>query len=884
MNWWQRLVRRNRMEECLDSELRFHFDRLVADRRAAGMSEQEARRAARLEFGGLAQVQEDCRDARGTMWIENAWSDLRYALRTLGRSPGFAATAIATLALGIGANTAIFSVVYAVLLKPLPYARPSELVAVSTYIPQMRARFPSLPVRAVDFLEFRRSASKLGQLAAIYPAGFNLTGAGQPERLFGARVSGNMFSLLGVAPERGRGFLPEEDQAGREHVIMISHDLWMRRFGGDPAILNRTLLLDGEPYQVVGVMPAGFLFPTGKQLHPLVVLPRHIDIWKPMAFAPYEIQSEGSWDYGVIARLARGATLAQTQQELDAICAAISKTLPADFHATLAAQITPLSRVFTGDVRQGLILLLGAVGLLLLIACVNLANLLLARMGSRGREFATRAALGAARGRLVRQLLTECLAISALGGLVGLAVAEGASRLLMALAPAELAGLAEFGLSLPVLLFTALASLATGAAFGLMPAFQTARRDLHEHLKDGTRGATSGRRSGRLRRALVATEVALCTGLLAVAGLLLHSFVKVMQVDKGFTAERIISADFATPEPGYQDQRRIAFYRDLVDGVRALPGVAAAGAISALPLRAESNTRMIYLESDAKERLDRPVAAFRVATPGYFATMRIPLVAGRDFAEREAEQAAIVGASLVRRLWPGRTPASVVGLRIKPGGPQEKPDTIVGVVRDVRTNGLEGDALPAVYRPHSQVAFDTMTLVVRTAGEPETMAAAVRAAAWKIDPDLPIAPMVTMRQILSRVVAPRRFQLVLVALFAALALALAVVGIYGVTSYAVARQTQEIGLRLALGAGCGDVVRQVFGQGMRPVWLGLLAGLAAARGGAAVVRGLLFGVDALDPLALGAVVLVLLAAAGAACYLPARRASRLDPVTALRVE
>ncbi|HTX35519.1 MAG TPA: ABC transporter permease [Bryobacteraceae bacterium] len=888
MNWLQRLLQPARLEDRLSAELRYHFDRLVADGLRAGLPEAAARRAARLEFGGLAQVEEDCRDARGTQWVESAVADLRYAFRTLRRSPGFAFAAIATLALGIGANTAIFSVVYAVLLKPLPYARPAELVSISTYIHEMRNRFPSLPVTAKDFVEFRRDSHKLIQLAAIGPAGFNMTGAAgisaEPERIFGARVSANLFSLLGVMPERGRAFLPEEDHPGSDHVVILSHNFWMRRFAGDPAVVGRTLILDGAGYQIVGVMPAGFLFPTGKQLQPVAPLPMRDDIWKPIAFSDDETREEDSWNYGVIARLAPGASMAQAQQELDAICAAISKGFPPNMHLSLGAQLTPLKTIYSGDVRQGLLALLGAVGLLLLVACVNLANLLLARLGSRGREFATRAALGAPRWRLVRQLLTECLAISVAGAAVGLALARVGTRLLISLAPVDLATIRSASLNTPVLWFTALAALATGTAFGFLPALQTARRDLHKNLQEGSRGATAGRRSSRLRRTLVALEVALSTGLLAVAGLLLHSFVQVMNVDKGFNAERILATDLALPEKQYDQPRTTAFVRQLVENVRALPAVTAAGAVNALPLTGDYNTRMVYLESDTRKLPDRPVASYRVVTPGYFTTMQIPLLAGRFFSGNEPAPAAIVSLSLARRLWPGIAPEAVPGRRVRPGGEDVKAIPIIGVVKDVRGDGLEKEPLPTIYRPHAQEPFVNMTLVVRTARDPESLAPAVRTAIRNLDRNLPVPAMRTMRQMISFYVARRRFQMVLVVLFAALALALAVVGIYGVTSYAVTRQTQEIGLRMALGAGQGEVVRGVLGQGMRPVLLGLVAGLAAARAGAALVRGLLFGVTALDPIALGGVVLLLLAAAAAACYIPARRAARLDPVSALRAE
>jgi predicted permease len=885
MNWWQRLIRRDHMEDRLSAELRYHFDRLVADGVRAGLTAPEARRSARLKFGNLTQVAEDCREARGTLWLESAWADFRYALRTLRRAPGFSFAAIATLALGIGANTAIFSVVYAVLLKPLPYSRPSELVALDTYIREMRDRFPSLPVTAKDFTEFRRSSRKLAEVAAVGPAGFTLSGDGEPERIFGARVSANLFPMLGVMPERGRAFLPEEDHPGRDQVVILSHDFWMRRFAGDPSVVGGSLVLDGAKYQVVGIMPAGFLFPTGKELHPLAPLPAHDDVWKPIAFSDAETRQEDGWDYGVVARLAQGATIAQAQQELDSICAAISKTFPADARLTLGAHIKPLRTVYSGDVRQGLVSLAGAVSMLLLIACVNLANLLLARFGSRGREFATRAALGAPRLRLVRQLLTECLTIALAGGVAGLALAEAGTSALIAMAPRDLTGVHAAGLSAPVLWFAALVSLATAVAFGLIPAWQTARRDLHENLKEGGRGATSGRRSGRMRRALVAVEVALSTGLLSVAGLLLHSFVQVMHVDKGFNAERVLAADLDLPEKRYGSARGAAlFLSHLVDEVRALPSVASAAAVSALPLTGDYNTRMIYLESDTKKILDRPVASYRVVTPGYFATMEIPLLAGRLLAAEEPAASAMLSASLAHKLWPDRAPRDVVGLRVRPGGNDVDPVTVVGVVKDVRGDVLEKDPLPTIYRPYSQEPFENMTLVLRTARDPGTLAPAVRATLTKVDRNLAIPNMRTMRQIISSTVARRRFQMTLVLLFAALALVLAAVGIYGVTSYAVSRQTQEIGLRMALGAGQDEVVRGVLKQGMRPVVMGLAVGLVAACSGAALVRNLLFGVGALDPVAFGGAIAVLLSAAVAACYVPARRAAQLDPGSALRAE
>jgi predicted permease len=885
MNWWQRLLRKSYMEDRLDAELRYHFERQVADNLRSGMPEEEARRAARLEFGGLDKVKEDCRDARGTQWVESTLQDIRFALRGLRRSPGFAMAAIGTLALGIGANTAIFSVVYAVLLKPLPYARPDRLVSILTIIPQMRSRFPSLPLRAQDFLEFQKTNTVFSGMSAITPTDFNLTGSGEPERLSGARVSANLFTLLGTEPQQGRGFLPEEDEPGRDRVIVISHALWLRRFGGDPGALNRVLSLDGQDYQVVGILPEDLLFPTGKQIHTMAAFGPRVDVFKPMAFTHDELTTE-SFSWGAVARLKPGVSMAAARQQLDGIALTIVQQLRKQdpgLDVDLRTQLQPIREVFSGSARGGLIVLLGAVGLLLVIACVNLANLLLARMTNRGREFAARAALGAPGGRLVRQLLTESLAISALGGAAGLLVAWCGTSVLTKLAPADLPAVSSLPLNLPVLLFTMAAALLTGMAFGLAPAFGTARVNLHEQLKEGSRAAGTGLRAKSLRRVLVTVEVALSTGLLAVAGLLLHSFVNVMNVDKGFTAENILAAKLSLEGKNLKNRQVADFYRQLVEHVRTLPGVAAAGAVSALPL-SESGTRMVYLDSDTAIALDRPIAGFRIVTPGYFSTMGIRLLSGRFLSDQEPAPAAVIGADLARRLWPGEPVANAVGKRVCTDGPKGGEVTIVGVAADVRTGALEREPTPGFYRPHSQFPSREMTLVVRTIQEPQALATAVRAEAWKLDRNLPISEMKTMREIVSASVAARRFQTMLVVLFAALSLVLALVGIYGVTSYSVARQTQEIGLRMALGAQGSNVLRSVLVQGLQPVVVGLVCGLIAARLGAVAVRSFLFGIGPLDPLALGGVACVLLFAAVLACYLPARKASRLDPVIALRCE
>jgi putative ABC transport system permease protein len=882
------LLRRARLERELDDELRDFLEAAVEQKVRNGMSREAATRAVRAQMGSIESVKDHVRDVGWESFLQSAWQDVRYSVRTLRRAPEYAGVAVLTLALGIGANTAIFSIVYPLLLKPLPYARPEELVAVSTYIPQLRSKFPSLPVRAVDFGEFRRSNRVFSEMSAILPADFNLTGVSEPERLYGARVSANLFSVLGVAPEHGRTFLPEEDVEGRDRVVVISHELWVRRFGSDQGVLNRPLSLNGQNCVVVGIMPAGFLFPTGKQLHPLVPLGPRVDVWKPMGFTRDELTSEGSWDWGVLARLRPGTSITAAQEDINRIAEAIVKRVSAQIPRSgfdVRAQLQPLQETFSGNVRQALLVLVSAVGLLLVIACVNLANLLLARISSREPEFATRKALGASRMRLARQLLTESVTIAGIGGIVGLLVASWAGPLLLSLAPPEMPPLPAEPFSRAVLMFAVVAAVAAGIAFGVVPAFEMSRGQAAESLKGGSRTLTPGLRSGRARMLLVTLEVALCTGLLAVAGLLLHSFVNMVNVDKGFAVEKILTADIVLSGREYPPPRAIAFYRELVERVRTLPGVTSAGAVSALPLMRQSSTTQIHLESDTQHRLlERPVAAYRNVTGGYFATMEIPLLAGRLFGDDESGPAAVISASLARALWPGIPHSQVLGRRIRQGDLKSALVTIVGIAGDVRGTALDRDPFPVIYRPHSQGPSREMTLVLRTAHMPETLANAARAEIWKIDANVPAPAVRTMREIVSASTAHRRFETMLIVLFGALALALAVVGIYGVASYAVTSRTQEIGLRIALGAGRPDVIRRIVISGMAPVGIGLAVGLVGARLATTAVRSLLFGVGPLDPVAFGGGCAVLLLAAVVASYIPARRAATVDPVVALRCE
>ena len=883
------LLRRSRFQADLREEIETHRALRQAALERNGVASDEAAWASRRAIGNVTLAVEEARDVWIVRVLDELWQDVRFALRGLRKSPSFAVAAICTLALGIGANTAIFSIVYAALLRPLPYANPDELVAVSAYIPRLEARYPSLAIRALDFEEFRRSNRVFSGMAAIRERNFNLTGSGEPERVFGARVSANLLSLLGVQPERGRAFLPEEDAPGRDRVVLISHDLWRRRFGSDPHLINRTLSLDGQPHVVIGVMPAGFLFPTGKQLHPQVELGPRIDVWKPAAFDREEMNDALiGFSWGVIARLEPGTTREAAQAQLDVIAAGIGQRMraaaPSLDEFELRTLINPLRQVYAGRSHQGLLMLMGAVGLLLVITCVNLANLLLARLSSRSRELATRAALGAPRSRLVRQLMTEGGVVAMLGGLAGLPIAAWGAHVLLWLAPSDLRAVYALSLNGPVLLFATAVVFATGLAVGLLPALELGRGQFRGALDDGSRGMTTGKSAGHVRRALVMSEVALCTALLVGAVLLIRSFANVMSVDRGFDVERVLSLDLTLSPERYQGSQRVAFYRDLLEDVRALPGVAAAGAISVLPLASESegNTFLIYRDTDTEVRIDRPVAQYRAVTLGYFAAIGVPLAAGRLVEAEEPAGNVVVSEALARRLWPDASLASVVGRRIKIQEVTDNPATIVGVVGDVRAAGLDRDPEPVLYVSHARTRARAMTVVVRTHQDPEALAAAVRSRIWQRDNSIPIERMKTMREIVAESVASRRFQTVLVLLFALLALGLALIGVYGVTSFAVTRQTREFGVRFAMGAQPSDLLRSVLGKGLRPVAAGLLLGMALAWVTARALRSFLFGVGPLDPVAFGAVSVALLATAALACYVPARRAARMDPVVALR--
>ena len=885
MNWnsWRK---RRGWESRMDAEFAFHLDSQINDYIRQGLSRKAAERRARREFGPVDLAKDECRDERAWQWLDHFLRDARYAGRSLRKSPGFAAAAILTLALGIGANTAIFSVVYAVLLKPLPYRQPGRIYSVEVVIPERRAQLPSLPVAVQAFLEWRKADTGF-DISALRPWECNVTGDGEPERLGGAQVSANFFSFLGVPPERGRGFSAEEEQPGRERVVVISDSLWRRRYGADPGLVGRSIRINEESYLVVGIASPSLLVPTGTLLHPLISFAPRIDIWRPIAPTAQELRNE-SWDHGVLVRPRPGADLERGRQRLEASLNALVHAEQPGIQTELIAQLVPIREIYAGKARLRILLIFGASMLLLLTACTNIANLFLARLASRSAEFATRIALGAGRARILSQTLTETTLLALLGGAAGALLAKYGTPLLAAHGPDEVRLLAGTHLNLPVLWFAIGASLLTGMLCGAFPAWQAYRKDAAAALQEGTRGALGGSRAARFRQVLVGVEIALGTVLLASAGLLLHSYVKVMGADRGYQVERVATVDLALSGERYSTSaKRVGFYRELTESVRSLPGIVAAGAISDLPATSGTSgaSRTIFYAADSDFEslvLARPVAMIRSVTPGYFGASGTALRAGRFFSAHEPVPVALIGESLARRLWPGETDAAIVGRTLRQGDVQGPLITVAGVVEDVRPGAVDREPPPLLYRPHDQWAGGQMSLVVRTAADPAALLPAVRAAIRKMDPDLPVPAVRTMREIVYASVAQRRFQMMLTSLFALVALLLGAIGIYGVVSYSVACRTRDIGLRIALGALRMDVMRWVFSDGMRPVVAGLIAGLAASVAIARAVQSLLFGVAPADPISLGMVVLAFLFTSGLACYLPARRAAALDPMTALR--
>jgi predicted permease len=816
--------------------------------------------------------------------MQTLWQDLRYGARMLFKNPGFTLIAVITLALGIGANTAIFSIVNGLLLNPLPYRNAERLAIIWTHSPgaNVALDWPS----PGQFSALKTENSVFEQLALAHGSNVILTGNGEPERLGAVRASSAVFSLLGAQAMLGRVFLPEEDTPVKTLTVILSHNLWRRRFGGDPKVLGQTLTINGRGYNVVGVMPADFAL--GHEVMPTVGGVAQAELLLPLPMSVEEMNNHGDENYNVLARLKPGATIVQAQAELNLAVRRLEQQFPKNYPQSrrFSLSIRPLLEQAVGDVRLALYVLLGAVGCVLLIACANVANLLLARAAAREREMAVRTAIGAGRWRVVRQLLTESVLLSAVGGALGLALAVWGLALLRWLNPNDIPRLASIGIDNRVLAFTTSVAMLTGVLFGLAPALRGSRVNLNETLKEGGRGLVGGHH--RLRDLLVVTEIALSLVLLIGAGLLIRSFVRVQQVEPGFEPKNVLSMRMSLIGPAYEEEaRRVSFYHRLWERIRRLPGVESAGGVSALPLTGGLGWGSITIEGyDASSGQSVIQADMRAASVGYFETMKIPLIRGRFFAEQDikgSQRVVIVDENMARTYWPKADP---VGKRLKFGGADSDSPwmSVVGVVADVKHYALDSDSRVALYVPHMQVGAGSLSIAVRTTADLLSAAAAVTREARALDPNLPLYDVKTMEQWLSESLARRRFAMLMLGVFAIVAMLLAGVGIYGVMSYAVAQRTREIGIRVALGAQTRDVLRLIVRQGMSLTGIGVGLGLVAAIAATRLMASLLFGVRATDPLTFAAIALLLALVALLACWIPARRATKVDPMVTLKYE
>ncbi|HYL05409.1 MAG TPA: ABC transporter permease [Thermoanaerobaculia bacterium] len=890
---------KQRLDAELAAEIEFHLERQTEENAARGMAPREARQAALRALGGVEQIKEECRAMRRVGYLENLLQDLRYGIRSFGRNRGLTAVAVLTLALGIGANTAIFSVIHGVLLLPLPYPRPDRIVSPWQATPS--SGDTRLGLSEAQLVRLRAGAApSLAEVGGYLLQGATLAGGPgvEPERIAAAWVSAGVCEALATAPALGR-CVRASDESGGEIAAVLADGLWRRRFGGDPGIVGRTVQIDGRPTLVVGVMPGGFALPEELAGGEPAQLYRSLPITAGKL-------NWGSYYLRPVARLRDGASPARALAEVLAVFAALRRENPgaAIDAPDYAVRVVPLRDDLVGDVRAALWVLLGAVAAVLLIACANVASLLLARAAERQREMAVRAALGAGAGRLVRQLLAESLLIALAGGAVGVGLAAAGLSVIARGGAGAVPRLGQVGLSLPVLFFTLAVCVFAAVLFGLVPAAQIAGLDLHRPLREDGRGTSAGRGRHRLQSILVVTEVAMASMLVIGAGLLLRSFAQLSRVDPGFAPHHLLAVQVNLPRRRYgENQRTTAFYRQLLERLRSLPGVQAAGAPSAPPLGGPSGDTRFQIEGGTPAgggTAGRPAGGDAgrhvytwLVTPGYFQAVGLTLVRGRPLLDADGPASPlvlVVNETLARAAWPGRDPLGK-RLRLDLGPAKMGPwIAVAGVVRPVTIRGLDEAPQPEAFLPEAQgMAEDgfpatSMNLIVRTAGEPLALAAAVRRAVSAADPAVPVSHLRTGDELVAHAAARSRFNLALLALFAAVALAMAAAGIYAILANAVRLRSREIGIRKALGAGSREVLRLLVGQAMRLTLAGLALGLAAAAGLTRFQQSLLFGVRPTDPLTFAGVALLLCAVALAACGIPARRALAVDPVEALRSE
>ncbi len=879
-------VREAEITEELSQHLQDHYEQALS----RGATEREAMDAALQELsvtdlgGELRRVERRVPQnpvpmgtQRKSNMIGDIGQDVKFGLRMLAKNPAFTAIAVLALALGIGANTAIFSVVNAILLRPLPYKNPQQLVMVWENATHLG--FPKNTPSPANFLDWQKQNTVFSGMAAFGERSFNLTGVGEPERLDGRRVSANLFDLLGVTPLIGRTFVADEDKPGTK-VAVLNESLWRRRFGSDPSVIGRAIALNGESYTVVGVVPRSVRLPAFGNWRD--------QVWVPLAFSSEEAANRGDHFLEVIARMKPGVTLQKARAEMETIAARLAQEYP-KYNLRIGAVVNPLHEEIVGNMKPALLILLGAVAFVLLIACANVANLLLARAAVRQKEIALRLALGADRARLTKQLLVESVMLSLVGGAVGLALAYVGMNVLTRFIPADVAHADTIAIDGKVLIFTLLVAVVTGVIFGLAPASQASRFNLNDTLKEGGRDPGSGARGKRLRSSLVIAEVAVSFILLIGAGLLINSFMHLRNLDPGFRADHLLTMKVDLSEVKYPTrERRITFFEEVLRRVRELPGVHSVAVAGNLPLTYNGDSMPIGVEGIPDPPPDQAAdVIYRAIGPGYFGTMGISLVRGRDFTDQDTADTryvVVVTEKTAQHYWPGQDP---IGKRIKPGSSTSDAPwrEVIGVVKDVRQNDFIAPPKMQMYFSYRQLRdLAPNALVVRTSVDPLSLATSVRNAIWSVDKDQPVADIDSMDHIVAGAVARQRFSMLLLAIFAGLALVLAAVGIYGVMSYSVAQQTREIGIRIALGAQRGDVLKMTVKQGLKLVGFGLVIGLASALVLTRVMATLLFGISATDPMTFTSISVVLLAVAILASYVPALRATRVDPLVALRTE
>ena len=873
------LLRRREVEQELSDELQYHVEAKTREYVANGLTREQARRNAMREFGGIEVSKENCRDTRRVRVIETLWQDTRFALRILRKSAGFTTTVILTLGLGIGANAAIFAAVYAILLKPLPYSQADRLVMVYEDVRLPNYQNDRNEPSPGNFSSWKNQNTVFETMAAYRNRSWNLTGSGEPVRVEGEMVSADFFTALRTNAGMGRVFTADDDRAGNAHVVVMTDGFWKTQFGSDQEILGKKILLDGESYDVIGVLPPGFHFPDLDD-----------QLWVPLALPAAELANFGSHYLNIFARLKTGVSLLQANKNLNLVARQLTELHP-DSNTGQTVSVVPLREVLVGSVRPTLLVLLGAVGLTLLIVCANVANLLLARASVRHREMAVRLALGAGRSRILAQLLTESLVLAFLGCALGLLLARVGINILKVLAAAQLPRVDELNMNGAVFAFALTITILSALVFGVIAAWQARGENPYDSLKSGVRESGAGPRL-RMRGLLVVTETALGVMVVIGAGLLLRSFLLIEQVPLGFEPQNVLTFRVIPRGERYsQLSQRATFYRQAVERIEALPGVQSAAGVSFIPLTFARGSKGFTIDGRAPSSAGQiPMANYDVVTPGYFSTMQIPLREGREFSwadTREGQPVVIINHAMAERYWPGADP---LGQRIRQGGPSDTEFpwlTIAGIVGDVREFDPLTAPRPTMYFPATQLANAGNVLrdwVVRTKGSPGGVAASIPTAIRDVDKDLPVTRIKTMETVRSLAVATQRLNLLLFASFAILALVLASIGIYGVTSYGVAQRTREIGIRVALGARAGEVVRLAVAQGLGAAACGLLLGLVAAFGVARFMRSMIYGVRSTDPVTYLCVALLLALVAVVACYLPARRATRVDPVVALHYE